>query len=1191
MAGDHRSCRRFARAVVIFMTVTACATATAQLPGYRGEPHAIPKHEPPRPDPVYPPTQAMPSVPGYPPPAPLPQNAPVQKGSPLPPRQLPGMNVDSPTSADMVVDVRVFGNQGVTLQRITPHVKTRAGRNFDNEMVEEDVRRLLKTHMFVTVDTKYQRAPDGGLIVIFQVVERPTLRYVRYVGNSVKKRTLDKQTNLHAGDSADPYMVTEAKRKLEEWYSSKGYGRVRITIIEGDKVGDRGAVFVINEGQKQRVWNIEFEGNKIASDGRLKTQIKSKTPLLYLFKGEVDRQKIDEDVDRLKAYYRGLGYFRARIGRELEFNERENWMTLTFVIDEGPRYTVDEVSVIGNSKFTTEQLQKDLKLKNGEFFDQATMAGDLSFLQDKYGEVGYIFAAVEPDLRFEEEPGKLDLVYHIQEGSRYRIGRVDVEIAGENPRTRRHTVMNRISVRPGKIADIRELRDSERRLKNSGLFENKPGEGSEPQLVWGRPGGNDPNADNVAGRPVNPGGGGGPGGRGARGQSPDDVGPEDEWRPGPDDTDQPLVLTVRGQFKGDPAPPAQTPQTVAPTQPMPSQPTPSMPQSSNTPRYQPATLQPVAQPTRELLTSASGNRGVPARSHAQVVRAQSPIDDFPRYPQQQNYAQQPSSASQGYAPAQSYPPQAYGPNAQLPQTMQQAQPSFARTSPPPSVNTTGAGQVPLGRTSPDALPSAVQARTTIDPRTGQVVQAQYVPPAPRSSDERYLPPQQPVYAQPTSPVQPAQGTAPYGAQPSGQFNPYAGPPTAGGYDSPAQLAPGLSPQSPFASQPQSGVQGAPPAAGSPPFDGGLSPDPLVFSDEEPTVPIDVIAKVKETQTGRLMLGVGVNSSSGLVGQVVVEEQNFDFRRFPTSWEEIRNGTAFRGGGQQFRIQAMPGTQYSQYSATFREPYFLDTLVSFSLSGSFFNRYFQNWSEQRAGGRIGFGYQFTPDLSGNFALRGENVVIYQPTVPSPPQLQAALGNNDLFTARFDLIHDTRDSPFLPSQGHYIDLGYEQAFGQFNYPRGTIDVRQYFLLRQRPDRSGKHTLSLLNSTGFSALNTPIFENFFAGGYQTLRGFYFRGASPLVNGVQVGGAFQFINTIEYMFPITADDMLRGVAFTDFGTVEQTITMNANQFRVSPGLGLRIQIPAMGPAPIALDFAVPVAYAPGDRQQIFSFFVGAMR
>jgi len=389
-----------------------------------------------------------------------------------------------------------------------------------------------------------------------------------------------------------------------------------------------------------------------------------------------------------------------------------------------------------------------------------------------------------------------------------------------------------------------------------------------------------------------------------------------------------------------------------------------------------------------------------------------------------------------------------------------------------------------------------------------------------------------------------------------------------------------------------GAAAASPGGYTTPEDLGLSGSPY-FQPEEPARDIPVIVRGQETQTGRLMLGVGVNSNAGLIGNITLDEQNFDWRRWPTSWEDIRNATAWRGGGQQFRIQASPGTVYQQYMATFQNPYLFNTPVSFGLSGSYFTRLYNNWTEKRLGARVSLGYQFLfdPNLSTVVSFRGENVNISNPTVPTPPELQAVLGNNAFFSGQWQIIHDTRDSAFLATSGHRVAISLEEAFGSFVFPRATIDASQHFLLHERPDTSGRQTLTVSNSTGFTGSNTPIYENFFAGGYTTLRGFFFRGASPLDEGVQVGGHFMFINTVEYMFPITGDDMLRAVAFTDFGTVEPNIAMTWQDFRISPGLGLRVTLPAMGPAPIALDFAVPVHHAPGDQLQLFSFFIGVNR
>lgn len=369
------------------------------------------------------------------------------------------------------------------------HIKTKADRPYDVRTVEDDVRRLRKSKLFGAVDVSYQRAGDNGIVIIYHVIERPTIKYLRFYGQqNVRERNLRKQSGLKVGDPWDTYIVEDARSKLDEFYHGKGYNKATVAVIEGNRKDDRGVVFLINEGQKQRIWKVEFEGNTIASDERLKTQIQSKPPLLYLFKGEVERQKIEEDVGRLLDYYRNLGYFRADIYRELEFNKDQNWLTIRFIIDEGPRYTVRNISFVGEKVFTADQLAENLKLKEGQFYDKSKRDKDETAIQDKYGMKGYVFVEVQPELKFSRDPDELDqidLVYQIEEGRPCVVSRVDVKIGGDNPHTRRNTILNRVSLHPGDVLSTRELRNSERRLKGSALFKNTPGE--EPKITFDRP--------------------------------------------------------------------------------------------------------------------------------------------------------------------------------------------------------------------------------------------------------------------------------------------------------------------------------------------------------------------------------------------------------------------------------------------------------------------------------------------------------------------------------------------------------------------------------------------------------------------------------------------------------------------------------------------------------------------------------
>jgi outer membrane protein insertion porin family len=169
--------------------------------------------------------------------------------------------------------------------------------------------------------------------------------------------------------------------------------------------------------------------------------------------------------------------------------------------------------------------------------------------------------------------------------------------------------------------------------------------------------------------------------------------------------------------------------------------------------------------------------------------------------------------------------------------------------------------------------------------------------------------------------------------------------------------------------------------------------------------------------------------------------------------------------------------------------------------------------------VGLGYQFAfaPDLSVNAGFRGESVDVFDPRVPGVPDVDNMLGVNSAYGFSGGIIHDTRDSPFLPTQGHLATFEFEQVIGTFVYPRGVFEGRQYWLLNQRPDGSGRHVLSFGSVLGFSGPDTPAYDNFYAGGYNTLRGFVFRGASPRQAGTNgqlaiVGGPFEWLNTIGY-------------------------------------------------------------------------------
>ncbi len=365
--------------------------------------------------------------------------------------------------------------------------------------------------------------------------------------------------------------------------------------------------------------------------------------------------------------------------------------------------------------------------------------------------------------------------------------------------------------------------------------------------------------------------------------------------------------------------------------------------------------------------------------------------------------------------------------------------------------------------------------------------------------------------------------------------------------------------------------------------------PTVTALESPGPYKDVLVRVQETRTGSLMLGAGFNSNNGIVGSVVLNERNFDLFRFPTSFGDFFEGKAFRGGGQEMRIEAMPGTQIQRYTVSLREPFLFDQPYSLLTSLYYRDRLYNEYTEGRFGGRVNLGHQFTKEFSASLGVRIEDISVSNVPTGAPVDYTSVYGHSQIYAPSVTVAWDRRDSFMRPTEGGKIEASFEQVFGTFTYPILNLEASQYFTLWKRPDGSGKHVLVLHSQASWAGDNTPVYERFFGGGYTSIRGFQFRGVGPNINGFMVGGQFQFMNSIEYQIPIRANDNLYFVAFLDSGTVESKAGIR--DYRVSAGFGLRINVPMLGPVPLALDFGFPIVQGSGDQTQLVAFWVGMYR
>jgi outer membrane protein assembly factor BamA len=353
---------------------------------------------------------------------------------------------------------------------------------------------------------------------------------------------------------------------------------------------------------------------------------------------------------------------------------------------------------------------------------------------------------------------------------------------------------------------------------------------------------------------------------------------------------------------------------------------------------------------------------------------------------------------------------------------------------------------------------------------------------------------------------------------------------------------------------------------------------------------DLLVEVTEARTAEFRIGAGVNSNGGLGADLTYEQRNFDISDFPERLGDTLSDRAFIGAGQNFRMSLQPGTENTNASVRFYEPYLFDLPYSFMSEAYYRDRDRGDYDETRGGGRIAFGKRFDHIHSVQLALRGEDVEIHEIEDPieRAPEILAAEGHQTLTSIALTLRRDTTNRGLVPAKGTSTILGWESygaLGGEFQFQKLTASFNGYHTLSE--DLLERKTiLGLHLDAGFIYEDAPFFERFYGGGIGSVRGFRFRGISPRsgLDEDPVGGDFSLTGSVELGFPL-AGDTLRGVVFADAGTVEEEFEIN--KVRTAIGAGFRLMVPFLQ-TPIAVDFAWPITKDDEDDTQVISFSFG---
>jgi outer membrane protein insertion porin family len=311
-------------------------------------------------------------------------------------------------SVDIVGARRVARAQILSLAAIT------VGREISYRDVQRALQALYASGQFEDVRVTQGEAA-GRQILRLEVVERPLL-----LGWSVRgverltERSVRGKVKLEEGRPFDPAAVQRSRAAIDSLYRKQGFYRTTISVrpLPQDD-GSLRLAFDVEEGRRIAISRVVIEGNMAFPDGQVSGAMETTPEGFWWFqRGEYDEPQLERDLrERLPAFYASRGYIDFRVLRDtLLVNDESGKGQLVIEVAEGDRYVVGDFEIIGNRRFSVDQLQTyypfgitgsrsipGVSARTGTtVFDEEKWSEATRDVQTLYGNNGYLYAEVRP---------------------------------------------------------------------------------------------------------------------------------------------------------------------------------------------------------------------------------------------------------------------------------------------------------------------------------------------------------------------------------------------------------------------------------------------------------------------------------------------------------------------------------------------------------------------------------------------------------------------------------------------------------------------------------------------------------------------------------------------------------------------------------------------------------------------------
>ena len=371
----------------------------------------------------------------------------------------------------VVKDIRVEGVQRVEPGTVFGYLPVKVGETFTDDKGAESIRALYNTGFFKDVQIRSE-----GNVLVVRVEERPAISQLEFIGfkefdKDALRRTL-RGVGVAEARYYDKSLIDRAEQEIKRQYVSRGYYAAEVTTTVTPVDANRVSItFTVDEGPTAKIRQINIVGNKAFKEGDLRDEMQLSTPnwLSWYTKNDLySKQKLTADLEALRSYYLDRGYLEFAIeSTQVSITPDKKDIYLTLNIHEGEQYKVSDIKLTGELLGKQAEMEKLIKLKQGDVFSSAKLSSTTKSITDLLGTYGYAFATINPQPQINQKDRTVALTLVVDPGRRVYVRRVNVV---GNSKTRDEVVRREMRQMEASWFDGEKLQLSQNRVNRTGYF-------------------------------------------------------------------------------------------------------------------------------------------------------------------------------------------------------------------------------------------------------------------------------------------------------------------------------------------------------------------------------------------------------------------------------------------------------------------------------------------------------------------------------------------------------------------------------------------------------------------------------------------------------------------------------------------------------------------------------------------------